>query len=182
MVPIIGPFAREELGTELHVAVLYLVPAGAFGLAGLVGSTRWADRTGRPALILAGASLAGAGAGGLAIAASPLVAMGAACVLALGYGAIVPSSNGLVMDYAGVRFRGTIMGWFMAAEGLGHAAGPATSGLLHSYFDAQTAVAFAAVLFATAAVVACSLAALAGVRLPARPRLVPGLGSARIAE
>lgn len=167
LVPIIGPFARRALGIQLHEAVLYLAPAGAFALAGLLAATRLADRTGQIPVLVVGLGLAATGALGLAVAPHVATAAAAACVMALGYGAAFPSIGATIMDYAGDQRRGTLIGWFMAAEGTGHAAGPALLGFITGAMNPQSAVLVSALLLALASGVAGGLLALVTGRRPA---------------
>ena len=164
LVPMIGTFAVQQLGVELHVAVLYLAPAGIAALAGLTIATRVPDRIGRPVVIGGGLGFACFGSLLLAASETPTAAAGAAALLAFGYGAAFPALGATMMDYAGSTYRGTIVGWFMSAEGTGHALGPALAGVLVAAAGVQSVIIGAGALFAVGAALSTSLALL----LPAR--------------
>lgn len=150
LVPVIGPFAREELGVEFHRAVISLAPAGLAGVIGLVAGARLASRSGRHIVAAGGAGVAVVGAGILAIAPSVSVAVLGASALAFGYAALFPAVSGLVMDLSRSTSRGRLIGRYMAVEGAGHALGPALTGFVMGRADPEAAVLASVLLLALA--------------------------------
>lgn len=175
LVPVIGPFAREELGVEFHTAVFSLAPAGLAGAIGLVLGARASGRAGRHVVAAAGAAVAMVGAAVLAFAPSVVMAVAGASILAFGYAALFPAVSGLVMDLSRSGTRGRVIGRYMAVEGAGHALGPALTGFVVGRADPQAAVLVAAGLLMAAALGAVALVVVVLAGRPALARQSYGL-------
>ena len=125
LVAVFRAWGRDLIGVSLRQEVLYLAPAAAVGAAAVVLGGLLSDRWGRTPLIGSGFLVGGVAVWGLAMVTSPAAVVPLAAMAGLGLGLALPSVGAMSMDLSRTAGSGTVLGWFMTTEGLGHAAGPA---------------------------------------------------------
>ena len=118
-------WGRDLIGVSLRQEVLYLAPAAAVGAGAVVLGGLLSDRWGRIPLIGSGFLIGGIAVGCLAMVTSPAAVVPLTAMAGLGVGLALPSVGALSMDLSRTAGSGTVLGWFMTTEGLGHATGPA---------------------------------------------------------
>jgi MFS family permease len=137
--------------------LLLLAPAAVLGAGAVVAGGVLADRLGRAPLLAFGFLIAGVAIWFL----SSITNSGAVILLAaaggIGYGLALPSVAATVMDLSHAVGRGTLLAWFMAIEGLGHAAGPALGAWVNGIEGTAAVLRVSAVLFAGVAPAAVML-------------------------
>jgi DHA1 family tetracycline resistance protein-like MFS transporter len=112
-----------------------------FGLVGIVTAVvqgglihRLTRRFGEIRLVRAGAPILGAGLALLALSPSlggrPVMIAGS-CLLALGYGLLMPSLSSYTSRQAAPEVQGSVLGVFQSTGALARAVGPAAGGLLY---------------------------------------------------
>lgn len=128
LIPAFRPYALEVVQVPLRTLILYLLPAAVVGGAVTLGGGLLSDRFGRYPLLVGGLTAATVGLAALLLTTTPWQAGLIACLLAAGLALTAPGLGALSMDLAGDRLRGTVLGFFMTAEGLGQSFGPALGG------------------------------------------------------
>src|SRR5438477_446863 len=119
-----------------------------FGLVGLTTAVvqgglihRLTRRFGEVALVRAGAPILGIGLALIALSPSlgsaPLMVVGS-CVLALGYGLVMPSLSSYTSRQAGPGVQGAVLGVLQAMSALARALGPAAGGVLYQLLGMRT--------------------------------------------
>jgi MFS family permease len=146
LVPVLVPFAKEELGLPQPQFGLLLVAGGAVTVALLLPMGRLADRYGfRPFLVI-GFALAGISAHFVGRSADGMGVLPLVLLLGASYATILPAWNGVMAGAVPEQVRATFMGLFMTVEGLGLALGPALGGAIWTLvghrapFDASSMV------------------------------------------
>ena len=159
-------YGRDVLDLSFRQELLLLAPAAVLGAGAVVAGGVLADRLGRAPLLAFGFLIAGVAIWFL----SSITNSGAVILLAaaggIGYGLALPSVAATVMDLSHAVGRGTLLAWFMAIEGLGHAAGPALGAWVNGIEGTAAVLRVSAVLFAGVAPAAVML--LISMRLASR--------------
>ena len=125
LVAVFRAWGRDLIGVSLRQEMLYLAPGAAVGAGAVVLGGLLSDRWGRIPLIGSGFLIGGLAVWSLATVTSAAAVMPLAAIAGLGVGLALPSVGALSMDLSRTAGSGTVLGWFMTTEGLGHAAGPA---------------------------------------------------------
>jgi MFS family permease len=150
-------YGRDVLDLSFREELLLLAPAGVVGAGAVVAGGVLADRVGRAPLLASGFLIAGVGVWVLSSITSPVAVALLAAAGGMGYGLALPSVAATAMDLSHALGRGTLLAWFMAIEGLGHAAGPGLGAWLNGIEGTATVLRVAAVLFAGVAPAALML-------------------------
>jgi MFS family permease len=150
-------YGRDVLDLSFRQELLLLAPAAVLGGGAVVAGGVLADRMGRAPLLACGFLIAGVGVWFLSSITSPVAVVLLAAAGGIGYGLALPSVAATAMDLSHALGRGTILAWFMAIEGLGHAAGPAMGAWLNGIEGTATVLRVAAALFAGVAPAALML-------------------------
>lgn len=163
-------YGRDFLDVSLREEALILAPAalvaaGAVATGGVLG-----DRFGRGRMLAAGYLVASPSFLVLANVTTPGVVVAVAIAAGAGLGLALPSISATSMDLSHTAGQGTLLSWFMALEGLGHAIGPALGGYVSGAGDVESVLRMVGVLFAVMAATAVGLSlALTPRPLTARP-------------
>jgi DHA1 family multidrug resistance protein-like MFS transporter len=146
LLPVLVPFAKEELGlTQPQFGVLMVV-GGAVTVALLLPMGRLADRYGFRPFLVCGFALAGISAHFVGRSHAGLHVLPLVLLLGASYATILPAWNGVMAGAVPEQVRATFMGLFMTVEGLGLAVGPAIGGAIWTLlghrapFDASSLV------------------------------------------
>lgn len=123
-------YGRDIAGVSFRTELLLLAPGAAAGGAAVIIGGALSDRLGRIPVLGTGYLLGALSIWSMSMVSHPAAVVIAAAVAAFGLGMAVPSMSALSMDLSRTSGSGTILGWFMTVEGLGHAGGPAFAGLL----------------------------------------------------
>jgi DHA1 family tetracycline resistance protein-like MFS transporter len=127
-------------------AVLILIQGGVIG--------RLTRRYGEPRLLFAGTVVIGIGLAGMVIAATPIVAVAACSLLALGQGLASPATSALVSREAGAHEQGRILGVNQSMGSAARLLGPAVAGIAFEWWGAGAPYAVGAIVMIGAAVLA----------------------------
>ncbi len=148
-------YGRDVLGVSLTREEALLLPAAVLGAACVVAGGSLADRLGARRVMVPGFAVTGACLIMLARWTHPAFVVGVAGLAGAGFGLAAPSVASTMMALAGgAGSRGGVIGWFMTADGIGHAAGPALAGVLLAALGAHSVLITAGVLFLAVAVLA----------------------------
>ncbi len=134
-------YGRDVLGVSLTREEILLLPAGLGGALAVVAGGWIADHIGARRVMAPGFFIAGVCILALTRWTDPAFVMVVAGIAGAGFGLAVPTIAATMMslaDGAG-RMRGGVIGWFMTADGFGHAAGPAIAGVVLAVFGAHGA-------------------------------------------
>ncbi|HVB11029.1 MAG TPA: MFS transporter [Bacillota bacterium] len=134
LVPILVPFAKQDLGLSQPQFGLLMVAGGAVTVALLLPMGRLADHYGFRIFLVVGFALAGISAHFVGRAAPGFAVLPVVLVLGASYATILPAWNGVMAGAVPEQVRATFMGLFMTVEGLGLAIGPALGGALWTLF------------------------------------------------
>jgi MFS family permease len=159
-------YGRDVLDLPFRQELLLLAPAAVLGAGAVVAGGVLADRVGRAPLLAFGFLITGVGVWFLSSITSPIGVVLLAAAGGIGYGLALPSVGATAMDLSHALGRGTLLAWFMAVEGLGHAAGPALGAWISGIEGTAAVLRVAAVLFAGVAPAALML--LISTPLPSR--------------
>jgi MFS family permease len=159
-------YGREVLDLSFRQELLLLAPAAVLGAGAVVAGGVLADRLGRAPLLASGFLITGVAVWFLSSITSPGPVILLAAAGGIGYGLALPSVAATAMDLSHALARGTLLAWFMAIEGLGHAAGPALGAWVNGIEGTAAVLRVAAALFAGVAPAALML--LISTRLPSR--------------
>jgi len=164
LLAIFRSYGRDLLGVSLRGEALILAPAALVAAGAVAVGGVLADRFGRSRLLIVGYLIATPALLVLSGVTTSAVVVLAAAAAGAGLGLALPSIAATSMDLSHTTGQGTLLSWFMALEGLGHAAGPALGGLVNSAGDTQAVLRLVGVLFAVMAATAMALspAALQG--------------------
>ncbi len=124
-------YGRDILGVSFRQEVLLLLPAAAAGGAGIVAGGALSDRVGRIPILGSGFLVAALSIWILSTVSSPAVVVPLATCAVLGLTLAFPSTNALSMDLSRTTGMGTLLGWFLTMEGIGHALGPVSGAWLN---------------------------------------------------
>ncbi len=141
-------YGRQLLNVSLYHQALLLAPAAIAGIlfVGIGGGA--ADRLGPKRVLAPGFVASGVCMALLVHWTTPAVVVVLAFAAAVGFGLSSPSVGALMLGLSADSNRpGGIIGWFMTADGLGRAVGPAVAGLLLAGNHVRLAVGVAAGLF-----------------------------------
>lgn len=127
LLAIFRAYGRDAVEISFREEVLLLVPAAIAGGAAVVVGGSLSDKLGRIPLLGAGFFMTTLALWMLSVATSPGALMVIAPIAAIGMGLAFPSVGAMSMDLSRTAGAGTILAWFLAVEGVGHAAGPATA-------------------------------------------------------
>jgi peptidoglycan/xylan/chitin deacetylase (PgdA/CDA1 family)/predicted MFS family arabinose efflux permease len=125
LLAIFRSFGRETLHVSLRGEMLLLLPAGAIGGGAVVLGGLLADRVGRIPVLGTGYLIATFSIWGLSTTTSHAAVVPLAAFCAAGLGLALPCTSALSLDLSRSGGTGTLLGWFLTMEGIGHAAGPA---------------------------------------------------------
>jgi len=159
-------YGRDVLDLSFREELLLLAPAAVMGGGAVVAGGVLADRVGRGPLLASGFLITGAAVWFLSSITNPGVVVLVAAAGGIGYGLALPSVAATAMDLSHALGRVTLLAWFMAIEGLGHAVGPALGAWVSGIDGTAAVLRVAAVLFAGAAPAAVVL--LVSTRLSSR--------------
>lgn len=157
LVAIFRAYGRDILSVSFQYELLLLAPAivtgaGAVALGGIL-----ADRFGRTPLLAVGFLTAGGALWFLPSVAGASSVVALTIFASLGLGIALPSVSAMTIDLAGAVNQGTLLGWFMALEGMGHTLGPALGGWVSSIASVGAVLEVVAALYALAAGIAVVL-------------------------
>lgn len=175
MVMVLGLFFLTFLGLANMQVVLALLARqrfqwterdvghafGLFGLimfvvqGGLIG--RLAKRFGAIALVVAGATLVGAGMATMGLAPTPWVLLAGQSLVAVGFAMVGPLLSTIASEYADPSQQGAVLGVAQSAGGLARTIGPVWSGLLFARVGVSAPFLAAAVTSLLCAAVALRL-------------------------
>jgi len=157
LLAIFRSYGRDFLGVSLRSEALILAPGALAGAASVAVGGVLADRFGRGRVLTAGYLIAAPAFLVLAGVKSPAVVAVVAMVAGLGLGVALPSITATSMDLSHKAGQGTLLSWFMAVEGLGHAIGPALGGYVTDAGDVEAVLRVAGALFALLALASIAL-------------------------
>jgi DHA1 family multidrug resistance protein-like MFS transporter len=146
LVPVLVPFAKQELGLTQPQFGLLMVAGGAVTVALLLPMGRLADRFGFRPFLVVGFALAGISAHFVGRSHAGFHVLPLVLLLGASYATILPAWNGVMAGAVPEQVRATFMGLFMTVEGLGLAIGPAIGGAIWTLighrapFDASSIV------------------------------------------
>jgi len=123
-------YGRDTLHASMQEEILLLAPAGLAGACAVMIGGALADRSGRIPVLGAGFLIFTFAAWGLSTTSShaPVIVLG--MFAATGLALAMPCTGALALDLSRGANTGVLLGWFLTMEGLGHAVGPATAGLI----------------------------------------------------
>ena len=147
-------YGRDVINVSFREELLLLAPAGAVGAGALMAGGALSDRVGRIPLIGTGFLVAGLSVWSLSTVSAPIPVLVFAALAALGLGLAMPSTTALQLDLSRTAGAGTLLGWFLTMEGLGHAVGPAMGAWLSGSAGTTPVLWLAGGLFAIIAVIA----------------------------
>ena len=148
-------YGRDVLGVSLTREEFLLLPAAVAAGFAVVAGGSIADRTGVRGVMIAGFVTAGLCVLSLARWTQPAFVVPVAALAGAGFGLALPTIASTMMALAGgAGSRGGVIGWFMTADGIGHAAGPATAGVLLALLGAHAVLVVAGAMFLTVAFIA----------------------------
>jgi MFS family permease len=150
-------YGRDFLGVSLREEALMLAPAAVVAAGAVAAGGVLSDRLGRGRMLVAGYVVAAPSFLVLANLTATGAVVGTAIAAAAGLGLALPSISATSMDLSHTAGQGTLLSWFMALEGLGHAIGPALGGYVSAAGDVQAVLRVAGVLFAALAVTGTAL-------------------------
>ena len=157
LLAIFRSYGRDFLDVSLREEALLLAPAAVTAAAAVALGGVLADRFGRGRLLVSGYLIATPAFLILAGATTPGIVLPVAALGGIGLGLALPSINATAMDLSHTAGQGTLLSWFMALEGLGHAIGPALGGYVSGAGDVEAVLRMAGVLFAVMAAAAIGL-------------------------
>ncbi len=148
-------YGRDVLDVSLARQALMLAPAAVAGGLMVVPGGALADRIGVRRVMAPGFAATGVCLLLLSRFSDPAFVVGAAAVAGAGFGLAQPTIAATMMALSGPsKTRGGIIGWFMTMDGLGHAAGPASAGVLLGVLGAPAVMIGAGALFLFVAYIA----------------------------
>ncbi len=147
-------YGRDVINVSFREELLLLAPAGAVGAGAVIAGGALSDRLGRIPLIGTGFLIAGLSVWCLSTVSAPMPVLMFAALAALGLGLALPSTGALQLDLSRTAGAGTLLGWFLTMEGLGHAIGPAMGAWLSGSAGTTPVLWLAGGLFAVIAVIA----------------------------
>ena len=148
-------YGRDVLDVSLARQALMLAPAAVAGGLMVVPGGALADRIGVRRVMAPGFAATGVCLLLLSRFSDPAFVVAAAAVAGAGFGLAQPTIAATMMALSGPsKTRGGIIGWFMTMDGLGHAAGPASAGVLLGVLGAPAVMIGAGALFLFVAYVA----------------------------
>lgn len=165
-------YGRDFLDVSLRGEALILAPAALTAAGAVAVGGVLADRFGRSRLLAAGYLVAAPAFLALASVTTLATVVPLAAAAGIGLGLALPSISATSMDLSHTAGQGTLLSWFMALEGLGHAAGPALGGFVSDAGNVEAVLRLAGVLFALIAVTAIGLS----LSLTPRPAGLPKEG------
>jgi MFS family permease len=157
LLAIFRSYGRDFLSVSLREEALILAPAALLAAGAVAAGGALGDRFGRSRLLAAGYLVAAPALLILSSVTTPGVVVPAAAMGGVGLGLALPSITATSMDLSHTAGQGTLLSWFMALEGLGHAAGPALGGLMNSAGGTEAVLRLVGVLFAVMAATAVAL-------------------------
>ena len=126
LLAIFRSFGRDTLSLSMREEVLLFAPAGAVGAASIVLGGSLADRVGRIPVLGAGYLVTTFAVWGLSTTTDQFAVAIIATFCAAGLGLALPCTSALSLDLSRTAGAGTMLGWFLTMEGVGHALGPAS--------------------------------------------------------
>jgi peptidoglycan/xylan/chitin deacetylase (PgdA/CDA1 family)/predicted MFS family arabinose efflux permease len=126
LLSIFRSFGRDTLSLSMREEVLLFAPAGAVGAASIVLGGSLADRVGRIPVLGAGYLITTFAVWGLSTTTDHAAVAVIAAFCAVGLGLALPCTSALSLDLSRTAGAGTMLGWFLTMEGVGHALGPAS--------------------------------------------------------
>lgn len=147
-------YGRDVIGVSFREELLLLVPAGVVGAGAVVVGGALSDRVGRIPLIGTGFLIASLSVWSLSTVSAPIPVLALAALVALGLGLAMPSTGAMQLDLSRAAGAGTLLGWFLTMEGLGHAIGPAAGAWLSGTAGTTPVLWLAGGLFAAISVIA----------------------------
>lgn len=148
-------YGRDVLGVSLAQQSLLLIPAAICGALAVIPGGAIADRFGVRRTLVPGFAIAGISLILLSQWSSTPFVLAVGGLTGAGFGLAMPSIAATMMSLAGsTSNRGGVIGWFMTMDGVGHAAGPATAGLLLAFFGASAVLIASGAMFIAVAYVA----------------------------
>jgi MFS family permease len=148
-------YGRDVLDVSLAEQNLLLVPAAICGGLAVIPGGMLADRFGVRRTLVPGFALTGVCMILLSQWSSPGFVLITGGITGAGFGLAMPSIAATMMSLAGsTSNRGGVIGWFMTMDGIGHAAGPASAGLLLALFGASAVLIAAGAMFIGVAYIA----------------------------
>ncbi len=154
-------YGRDVLDVSLREEAVLLAPAAACCAVAVVAGGVLADRIGRAPLLVTGFFAVGAAVWGLSALTDRAVVVPLGAAAGLGIGLALPAVGAMSMDLARGASKGAVLAWFMAFEGLGHAAGPAFGAWLSAESDPTAVLRIVGMLFCGAALAAFAVRAFA---------------------
>jgi peptidoglycan/xylan/chitin deacetylase (PgdA/CDA1 family)/predicted MFS family arabinose efflux permease len=147
-------YGRDVLGVSFREELLILAPAAACGGGAVLVGGVLSDRIGRIPVLGVGFLIATVAIWGLSTVSAPTAVIPLAIFAALGLGLAFPSTGALTMDLSRTVGMGTLLGWFLMMEGIGHTIGPASGAWLNDKGGVVTVLWLAGALCAGIAVIA----------------------------
>ncbi len=163
-------YGRDFLDVSLRSEALILAPGALAAAASVAVGGVLADRFGRGRLLTAGYLIAAPAFLILAGVKTPAVVAAVVAVAGVGLGLALPSITATSMDLSHKAGQGTLLSWFMAVEGLGHAIGPALGGYVTDAGDVEAVLRMAGALFALLALAAIALSLALAPRRAGAPK------------
>ncbi len=157
LLAIFRSYGRDFLGVSLRSQALILAPGALTAAASVAVGGVLADRFGRGRLLTAGYLIAAPAFLVLAGVKSPATVAVVAAIAGVGLGVALPSITATSMDLSHKAGQGTLLSWFMAVEGLGHAVGPALGGYIADAGAVEAVLRLAGALFALLALASIAL-------------------------
>ncbi len=148
-------YGRDVLAVSLPREAFFLLPAAILGGLLVIPGGAIADRIGARRIMTPGFAITGVCMIMLARWSSPAFVIATGAVAGASFGLAIPAIASTMMSLAGATgSRGGVIGWFMTMDGIGHAVGPATAGILLATLGARSVLVFTGALFLLVAYVA----------------------------
>jgi peptidoglycan/xylan/chitin deacetylase (PgdA/CDA1 family)/predicted MFS family arabinose efflux permease len=132
LLSIFRSFGRDTLSLSMREEVLLFAPAGLAGAAAVVLGGSLADKVGRIPVLGAGYLITTFAVWGLSTTTDHVAVAIIAGFCAIGLGLALPCTSALSLDLSRTAGAGTMLGWFLTMEGVGHAVGPAAGAWINT--------------------------------------------------
>jgi MFS family permease len=134
LLPVLVPYTRQVLHLNQYQYSLTLMAAGSFTLILLFPFGYLADRWGHLHFLIFGFCLMALAIGLIVTTVNYTLILSFACLLGIGYAAVIPAWNALLSKTIPDQLRGTLFGFVSGIEDLGFTAGPVIGGQAWTLF------------------------------------------------